>query len=264
MTFGASSAVYSRLGNSMGKQLYPSYAPPEKWRNESQTRRLEGEEWQAIRRRILQRDNYKCAYCGYRAQKFQVVDHIDGDPENNSDDNFQIVCQMCNCVKHAGQGCVLKGVVELYRTSWFGQNSLIILTRFLRDLGKSDEEIKKLLGLGEQVPFEMDREYLKPLFAFVTSRRTRRGDDMYDRWKDYHEGVMKPEYGEEDIETYLRTVAPDKYGALYEQIKARVFAYIPELVNRRDEPVAALLIKAGIFKELRRRSMNNEHEVAEA
>ncbi len=242
----------------MVKQLYPSYAPPEKWRNESQTRRLEGEEWQAIRRRILRRDNYKCAYCGYRAEKFQVVDHIDGDPENNSDDNFQIICQMCNCVKHAGQGCVLKGVVELYRTSWFSQNTLIILTRFLRDLGKSDEEIEKLLGLDEQVPFEMDREYLKPLFAFVSSRHTRRGNDMYDRWKDYHEQVLRPKYREKDIETHLQAITPELYGALYEQIKARVLAYIPELVNRQDEPVAKLLIKAGMFKEIRKLAKSNE------
>jgi len=41
-------------------------------------------------------------------------------------------------------------------------NTLVILTRFLSDSGKSDEEIKKLLGFDEQVPFEMDREYLRP------------------------------------------------------------------------------------------------------
>jgi len=62
-------------------------------------------------------------YYGYRAKKYQIVDHIDGDPENNSDDNLQTVCQMCNCVKHAGQGCVLKGIVELYRIAWFSQNT---------------------------------------------------------------------------------------------------------------------------------------------
>lgn len=245
----------------MVKQLYPSYAPPEKWRNESQTRRLEGGEWQAIRRRILRRDNYKCAYCGYRAEKFQVVDHIDGDPENNYDENFQIVCQMCNCVKHAGQGCVLKGVVELYCVSWFNQNTLIILTRFLRDIGKPDEEIKKLLGLDEQVPFEMDRQYLKPLFAFVTSRHTLSGDDMYDRWKDYHERVLRPKYREKDIETHLQAMTPDLYGALYGHVKARVLAYIPELVDRQDKPVAELLIKAGVFKEIRKRAKSNEHGV---
>lgn len=235
--------------NSAAKQLHPSYAPPDKWRNESQTRLLQGEEWQAIRRRILQRDKYKCAYCGYCAKKFQIVDHIDGDPGNNSDDNFQIVCQMCNCVKHAGQGCVIKGVVELYRISWFSQNTLIILTRFLRDSGKSDEEIKKLLGFDEQVPFEMDREYLKPLFAFVTSRPTDRGNDMYDKWRNYHERFLRPKYVR-NIETHLQTIAPDLYDGLYEQVKARVLAYISELADHQDKAVVRMLVRAGMVKRL--------------
>jgi hypothetical protein len=166
---------------------------------------------------------------------------------------------MCNCVKHAGQGCVLKGVVELYRNSWFSQNTLIILTRFLRDFGKSDEQIEKLLGLSEQVPFEMDREYLKPLFAFVTSRHTRSGNDMYDRWKNYHEQVLRPKYREKDIETHLQAITPDFYGASFDQVRARVLAYIPELVDRQDEPVTELLIKAGMFKEIRKRATNSEH-----
>lgn len=227
-------------------QLYPSYAPPEKWRNASQTKRLQSEEWRTLRGRILQRDNYKCAYCRYRAKNFQIVDHIDGDPENNSDDNLQVVCPMCNCVKHAGQGCVVKGVVDLYRIAWFSQNTLIILTRFLRDSGKSDEEIKSLLGFAEQVPFEMDREYLRPLFAFVTSRRTELDDDGYDRWKDYHERMLRPKYGE-DIET---TITSDLYDALYEQVKAKIMAYIPELADHQDKPVVVLLIKAGMRKEI--------------
>lgn len=243
------------------KQLYPSYAPPEKWRNGSQARRLEGEEWQAIRRRILGRDNNRCAYCSYRAEKFQVVDHIDGDPENNSESNFQTLCQMCNCVKHSGQGCVLKGVVELYRHSWFSQNSLIILTRFLRDLGKPDEEIKQLLGLKEQVEFKMDRQYLTPLFAFVNSRSTRRGDDMYDRWKDYHERALRPRYREKDIETHLQSISPDQYRALHGQVKVKVLAYIPELIDHQDESIAGLLIEAGMFKELRKRARFNQHGI---
>ena len=164
---------------------------------------------------------------------------------------------MCNCVKHSGQGCVLKGVVELHRYSWFSQNSLIILTRFLRDLGKPDGEIKKLLGLEEQVPFEMDREYLIPLFAFVTSRSTRKGNDMYDRWKDYHEGVLRPQYGEKEIETQLQSIAPDQYRALHEQVKVKVMVYIPELVDHKDESIADLLIKAGMFKELRKKVRSN-------
>jgi len=98
--------------------------------------------------------------------------------------------------------------------------TLIILTRFLRDSEKSDEEIKNLLGFDEQVAFEMDREYLTPLFAFVTSRQTDRGNDMYYRWRNYHEQFLRPKYAR-NIETHLQTIAPDLYDDLYEQVKAQ-------------------------------------------
>ena len=113
--------------------------------------------------------------------------------------------------------------------------------------------VMKLLGFDEQVPFEMDREYLRPLFAFVTSRHTDEGNDMYDRWKDYHEQMLKPKY-REDIET---SITPDLYDALYEQVKARILAYIPELADHQDKPIAMLLFKAGVCKEIGKRQRSS-------
>ena len=101
------------------KTLYPSFAPPEKWRNPKQTKRLEGGAWKLLRLNILLRGNYTCAYCGYKSEKYQIADHIDGDPENNDEKNLQVICQMCNLVKHAGQGCVIQGIVDLYEDSKF-------------------------------------------------------------------------------------------------------------------------------------------------
>src|SRR3990167_6636220 len=101
------------------KILFPSFAPPERWRNSAQSKKLDGDEWKVLRQKILARDNFTCAYCGYRSDKYQIVDHIDGDPENNSDENFQIICQMCNLVKHSGQGIVLRKGVDLYKKSNF-------------------------------------------------------------------------------------------------------------------------------------------------
>ena len=62
-------------------------------------------------------------------------------------------------------------------------------------------------------------------------------------------GMLRPEYGE-DIET---AITPDLYDGLYEQVKARILAYIPELADHQDEPVAMLLIKAGMRKEIGKR-----------
>ena len=171
------------------KVLFPSFVPPEKWRNPAQSKKLEGDEWKALRQRILVRDDFTCAYCGYRSDKYQIIDHIDGDPENNSDANFQIVCQMCNLVKHSGQGCVIQGIVDLYQEAKFSQSDIIRITREMRDKGSTDTEIIALLGIKNKVMFKMDREYLRKLFGFVTSRTGGAGD-MYNNWLRYHQRFL--------------------------------------------------------------------------
>jgi len=174
------------------KKLYLSFAPPRKWRNPKQTKKLDGKEWKRIRQKILERDNHTCVYCGYKSEKYQIIDHIDGDPENNKDKNFQIVCQMCNLIKHSGQGVVIRAVVDLYKKSKYPQNEIIKVTREMRDNGKSDEEIISFLGLKDRVDFKMDRKYLKKICGFLTSRRAReaKGErDMYNGWLDYHNSI---------------------------------------------------------------------------
>ena len=174
------------------KQLVLSFAPPEKWRNPWQTKKLEGAKWQEFRNNILNRDNYLCAYCGYKSQKYQIVDHIDGNPENNSDSNMQVICQMCNLIKHAGQGCEVQAVVDLYKKSKYNQNTIIKITRKMRDEGSKDVEIIKVLELKEKVPFKMDLRYLGKLLGFVSSRQPIE-KDMYYHWFSYHNQELKNE-----------------------------------------------------------------------
>lgn len=174
-----------KLDKKEQKMLYPSFAPPEKWRNSSQSKKLEGQAWQELRQKILARDNFTCAYCGYQSPKYQIVDHIDGNPENNDFSNLQVVCQMCNLVKHSGQGCVVQGIVDLYGSSKYTQNDIIRITREMRNKGKTDDEIIRFLGLKNKIPFKMDREYLKKSFGFVTSKRSKVEDEMYNHWLDY-------------------------------------------------------------------------------
>lgn len=174
------------------KPLILSFAPPEKWRNPSQTKKLEGETWQILRKKILERENYTCAYCGYKSEKYQIVDHIDGNPENNSNSNLQAICQMCNLIKHAGQGCEIQAVVDLYRKSKYNQNTIIKITRKMRDEGAKDSEIIKVLELKEKMLFKMDLRYLKRLFGFVSSRQPLE-KDMYYHWVDYHNKELKNE-----------------------------------------------------------------------
>lgn len=78
---------------------------------------------------------------------------------------------MCNLIEHAGMGCVLQGIVDLYKKAKYGQNEIVAKTRQLRAAGKPDAEIIRELGLEEKMEFKQDWAYLKPLFGFVTSRK---------------------------------------------------------------------------------------------
>ncbi len=166
------------------RNLYPSFASPYLWRDENQKTWLESDEWQRLRQQILSRDKFTCSYCDYHSFKYQIVHHKDGNPENNSPKNLRVICQMCNLVKHAGQGCEIQKIVDLYGTCKYPQTDVIRITRFMRDSGKSDSEIIVFLGLRQKLPFKMDRSYLRSLFAFVTSRKS--SCEMYSNWLSYH------------------------------------------------------------------------------
>jgi len=155
------------------KELFPSFTNPATWRTAKDAEKLDHEEWKGLRQKILQRDNYTCRYCGFRAEKFQIVHHIDGNHANDNEENLETICPMCNLIHHAGQGCVVQGIVDLYEESNYSQNEIIIITRKMRAYGKKDEEIIMALGLKKKAPFKMDRSYLKNLFGFVTSRRAK-------------------------------------------------------------------------------------------
>lgn len=168
------------------RTLVLSFADPENWRDRAQQEKLTGEQWQTLRLKILTRDEFTCQYCGYKSAKYQIVHHIDGNPTNNDDANLTTICQMCNLIEHARQGCVVQKVVDLYKVSKHGQTEIIRITREMRDEGKDDGEIIKFLGLKRRAAFRMDKKYLSKLFGFVTSRASLVGDGMYYRWKAYH------------------------------------------------------------------------------
>lgn len=116
---------------------------------------------------------------------------MDENPNNNNEKNLTTICQMCNLIMHSGQGCVVQGVVDLYRISKHNQNDIIKITREMRDERKSDDDIIKFLGLKEKMSFKMDKPYLKKLYGFVTSRSSRTRDGMYDHWKAYHDSQVR-------------------------------------------------------------------------
>lgn len=187
------------------KLLYPSFAPPESWRSKREAKNAKGEEWRNLRAVILLRDDHTCAYCGHKAEKYQIVDHIDGNPKNNNDTNLQVVCQMCNLIKHSGYGCEVLAVVDLYEESGYPQNEVVNMTRELRDAGKNDKEIIERLGLKKPAPFKMEREYLRKLTGFVTSRPTKEYNSMYNGWLAYHTSAVQEARGKTVVRKWKKT-----------------------------------------------------------
>ena len=101
--------------------------------------------WKIIRQRILERADYKCEgsekYPDCRAEQYEphpvtgskvvlTINHKDGNPENNSDDNLAANCQRCH----------LSDDLELHMA-----NSK--RTRYMKKLAREKELGQKLLEL---------------------------------------------------------------------------------------------------------------------
>ena len=73
-----------------------------------------GAAWEAIRDRVLERDGYRCAYCGNEATE---ADHVIPKVKGGTDtmDNLVSACRRCNGSK--------QDRIEA-RTNWFNRNWL--------------------------------------------------------------------------------------------------------------------------------------------
>jgi hypothetical protein len=58
-------------------------------------------EWKQVRSQVFKRDNYTCVYCGWKATRFQQVNHI-GAEDDHTPNNLETVCAACHAVLHLG------------------------------------------------------------------------------------------------------------------------------------------------------------------
>jgi intracellular multiplication protein IcmJ len=59
-------------------------------------------EFQIVRKKALDRDNYTCRLCGFKANKWQEVHHVNDDHSDNRVDNLWTVCSYCHMCQHIG------------------------------------------------------------------------------------------------------------------------------------------------------------------
>lgn len=59
-------------------------------------------EFRNVRRTVLQRDDYKCRFCSFRALKWQEVHHRNNDHADNRPNNLVTACSFCHMVQHIG------------------------------------------------------------------------------------------------------------------------------------------------------------------
>lgn len=72
-------------------------------------------EWRALRQKVMDRDDYRCVYCSFRARGYQIAHHIDGDPTHSVLENLVCICQACNSIVHCGRAGGL-GEIELWQS----------------------------------------------------------------------------------------------------------------------------------------------------
>jgi len=142
------------------------------WRTKDDKKFMKSAEWiKVIRPRVLKRDDYTCQYCGFRSEKRMQINHIDGNPKNNNDENLEVICGWCHMITHSGLWCAVFKSIDVYEESKYNQNEIIQITRKMRDENKSDNEIIEFLGLKKQVSWKQNLEYLAKLYGFISSRQ---------------------------------------------------------------------------------------------
>lgn len=59
-------------------------------------------EFQMVRKKVLERDDYTCRLCGFKAAKWQEVHHVNDDHSDNRKENLWTVCSYCHMCQHIG------------------------------------------------------------------------------------------------------------------------------------------------------------------
>lgn len=94
--------------------------------------------WKALKQKVIKRDLSRCRFCNYKASKYMVLDHVDGDASNNDLSNLMLNCGACDKIRHCGLAG-MKGFLVLCESN-VQQVEIVIRSReFFRKYGRNPQ-----------------------------------------------------------------------------------------------------------------------------
>lgn len=66
--------------------------------------KTETKEWTLIRKKVLNKYNNICMYCGGKYDKYLIIIHKDNNKTNNKLDNLELCCKICYAYTHVNMG----------------------------------------------------------------------------------------------------------------------------------------------------------------
>lgn len=69
---------------------------------------------QKLRAAVLQRDDFTCAFCAFRALRFQHFHHLDDDHNHEHESNLVTACPFCHLCFHLGMAGIRRAAVMIW------------------------------------------------------------------------------------------------------------------------------------------------------
>lgn len=123
-----------------GHVLRPGITNPDLWYPE----RPPKSQWDKVRKTVLDRDGYTCAYCGHSARKYMNVHHLEETGEHIPE-NLITACVACHAVLHMGRNLSL-GTIEIWKSE-ISQVEIVQRTRMAVKEGEDLLSIKGTLSI---------------------------------------------------------------------------------------------------------------------